>query len=126
MNKYQILGSKFNEINEQDLNNQENYAEIFKKINEKIIQNKNDIEELNNCNVKNYKIFEQIKRNFKIIDTEIAKINNIQKNEKENNEKIDEINKKLIKLENALNENKNQMKNFQRDSINKAIDGKKK
>lgn len=99
------MENKFNEVNIKDLNIQSNYKEIINKINEKNDQNKNNIDILNEDGEKNSKIFEQIERNFKKIDTELSKIENIEKNEAENYSRIIDINKKIIKLENMLNRN---------------------
>ena len=118
VNNYQILENKYNEFNEQDIiNAQTYYSEIFKKMAQEINKNKKDLQDLNDQNDKNYKIFEQINRNFKLIDSEIIKISNIEKNENKNKSKIEEIDKKLTNFENILNENKEQMKNLQRDSL---------
>jgi len=117
-NIYQMLRDKYFEYNSKDIIKQSNYKEIIIKITEEINENKNDINNLNENNDNNYKIFEQIKRNFKIIDSKISKIKNIEQNEYENKAKIGNIQNKLNILENILNKNNTQIDYSKKEKVN--------
>jgi len=117
-NIYQMLRDKYFEYNSKDIIKQSNYKEIIIKITEEINENKNDINNLNENNDNNYKIFEQIKRNFKIIDSKISKIKNIEQNEYENKAKIGNIQNKLNILENILNKNNTQIDYSKKENVN--------
>ena len=117
-NIYQMLRDKYFEYNSKDIIKQSNYKEIILKITEEINENKNDINNLNENNDNNYKIFEQIKRNFKIIDSKISKIKNIEQNEYENKAKIGNIQNKLNILENILNKNNTQIDYSKKEKVN--------
>ena len=107
INNYQLLENQFNELNEQDANIQSSYNLILNKIDEQINENKNNISDLNNDNQNIIKIFGQIQRNFKTIESETEKIKSIEKTEIDNKTQIEDINNQIMKLENMLNENEN-------------------
>ena len=116
---YKNLENYMNQYQENEKIKQTNYIEIIKKLTEQIDKNKKDILELNEEIDNHYKIYEQIKRNFKKCDTELAKINNIDNNCKLNQKSLEEIKAKIVRVEDFVNENKNQINNLQRESLQK-------
>ena len=123
---YKKLENNINNYHQNDQIKQSNYIEIIKKLAEQIDKNKNELFELNKENENHYKIYEQIKRNFKKCDTELVKINSIENNCQINQKSIDELKTKISGIEYILNENKTQINNFQRESLQKIEEEKNK
>ena len=117
-NNYKDLNKKFSEFDNEEINKISNLKDIINKITKKIIDNKTELETLKNEDKKIYINFEQIKTKFKIIDSNIAKIKGLEKNNLNNKLKIDDINNKILKLEKVINSNEDKKKDLQKDSLN--------
>ena len=123
---YKNLENYINNYHQNEQYKQSNYIEIIKKLTEQIDKNKKEISELTEENENHYKIYEQIKRNFKKCDSEIIKINNIENNCLLNQKNLDEIKTKISGLEFILNEKKTQIDNLQRESVKRIEEEKNK
>ena len=114
---YNNLLNQFNKFNENETNVMIDFNKQLKEASDKVNQNKNDINNLAENNNNIYKNFVKIKKDFKIVDKNIANIQILENKNFKNQKEIEKINDEIKILEENIKKNKEEVDNFELENL---------
>ena len=100
------LTNQIKNYNEEEIKWKTDIDEVVISLTDKIVENNKEIDFLKNTSIKNAQSFENIKRNFEIINENLKKMQIIEQKTNENYENFENLNNKINQIENVITNNK--------------------